>query len=188
MKNIVINTISKYKIFEKDFLLPNSLLPFKGTQQVHQIVWCNTKSASVVLRRLSCTKETCLTKAEYCEHDKYLGFHDVIKQQVSTLKPKRKKAMRDSAVVTARLLNMELSDLDDDSFTIPGTSVAEESVTVPHRSTPFSALSEMELPPDLQRSTLDRILNEGPANVTESSLNTFKHVIDNDSDSDYEIF
>ncbi|CAB3222383.1 unnamed protein product [Arctia plantaginis] len=136
-------------------LLPNKLQPFKGTQQVHQIVWCDTKRSSVVLRRLSCTQETCFPKAEYCKHGKHLGFHDVIRQQVSTPKPKRNKTMRASVVATPRVLEscIELEDLDDDSFIAPGTSVIVEFVTALHGSTPFSALSEMELPPELQRST-----------------------------------
>ncbi|CAG4981741.1 unnamed protein product [Colias eurytheme] len=192
LKNIMIETISEYKILEKDMLLPKTLLPFKGTQKVHQIVWCNSNPRSVTLRQLSCTKETCLTKAEYCKHGKHLGFHVVIRDQIATPAPEKPRYLRKrlSAVAVARILDF---DSDSDSFTAPSTSIADdlnpnESVTLLHRSRPFSALSEMELPPELRRSTLDKILDEGSTNVTVSPLNSFKHIIDNDSDSDYSIF
>ncbi|XP_026724527.1 uncharacterized protein LOC113497006 [Trichoplusia ni] len=175
LKNVVTETVSDYKIFEKDLLLPDKLQPFKGTQQVHQIVWCNSRSTSVVLRRLSCTKETCLTEAEYCKHGKHLGFHNVL---VSTPKPKRKKTKESSMKQTPRHVKTRLDFFDvsddNDEFVAPETDLSvpvdDISVTTLHRSTPFSALSEIELPSELRRSTLDNILSQNVADFSDDEI------------------
>lgn len=73
-------------ILEKDRLLPHTLLPFKGTQKVHQIVWCNNKSESVVLRNLSGIEKSCLTEVGFSNHGKHLGFHDLVTEHMSVAK------------------------------------------------------------------------------------------------------
>ncbi|CAG5044245.1 unnamed protein product [Parnassius apollo] len=75
VKNIVIKVVSGYDNVEKDILLPTDLRPFKGTQQVHQVIWNDSDKYQVTMRNLSCVEKACIIQPRCGNHVKYLGLH-----------------------------------------------------------------------------------------------------------------
>lgn len=74
-KNIVIEAVSDYDIIEKDILLPTDLRSFKGTQQVHQVIWNDSDKYQVTMRNLSGVEKACIIQPRCCKHVTYLGSH-----------------------------------------------------------------------------------------------------------------
>ncbi|CAG4910899.1 unnamed protein product [Colias eurytheme] len=164
LNNVIIDTVSEYAIFEKDLLLPKNLQHFKGTQKVHQIVWNLNKKAMVALRILSCTESSCRILANRCPHGNHLSFHEPLLKALP-----RVRILSDVLIRSAYQ-----ESISNSTF-----------VASPIRSPAFSALSELELPSELQRSSLDNILAKG----YDDKENIADNVIEqSDSSDSFEIF
>lgn len=68
-KNIKLEIVNDYQIFEKDLLIPSDKLKaLKGTNKVHQVLWTKD-NPNLIFREVSCF--ICLSG--YCSHVKHVG-------------------------------------------------------------------------------------------------------------------
>ncbi|KAH9639652.1 hypothetical protein HF086_009105 [Spodoptera exigua] len=139
IKNVVLEYVSEYNIYEKEYFLPSVLLrPFKGMMQVHQIVWNKDSENSIVLRRQSCISENCRNKAVSCFHGKHLGFYN-LPMLDSSEKTKRSVIITSNVVIVPAYntlplnpdstLNKDCSELFIEDI---GISVPESLFDPPH--------------------------------------------------------
>lgn len=70
IQNVYFETVTESDIAQKEF--PPNIPGFKGTMQVHQVVWTTDLSKIIALRRLSCFE--CQDCSIPCIHNKHLGF------------------------------------------------------------------------------------------------------------------
>ncbi|PZC80151.1 hypothetical protein B5X24_HaOG215373 [Helicoverpa armigera] len=73
IKNITLIDVPEDKIIDKENKMPKNLLPFRGTLEVHQVLWKKGLSM-LTLRNASCFECDC---GIICAHGKHLGFLDI---------------------------------------------------------------------------------------------------------------
>ncbi|KAJ0178551.1 hypothetical protein K1T71_006374 [Dendrolimus kikuchii] len=125
-KNIKIEIVSDYDIIAKDILLPTDLRAFKGTQQVHQVIWNDSDKYQMTMRNLSCVEKACIIRPRCCSHVKYLGTH-VLRSEI--------------------LSNPSIPDHEIEN---PNLSNITSPVVALKRSYAFCAMSEADLPEELR--------------------------------------
>lgn len=68
--NVIIIRVTENDVKKRQKLIPNKLVTFKGTLNVHQVLW-EQHCKRLTLRTSSCFKCIC---GQICDHGKHLGF------------------------------------------------------------------------------------------------------------------
>ncbi|KAL0829678.1 hypothetical protein ABMA28_003184 [Loxostege sticticalis] len=147
VKNVLLEYVSEYEIYEKEYFMPTTLLkPFKGMMQVHQIIWNKNNENTVVLRRQSCVSEMCKDKAIICVHGKHIGFYHL--PMPSSPPAKEKPIILSNILIAPGSIPVEIP---------PKTSSSNHpsDVVLLHRSQKFIATGNFGLPPELQNINID---------------------------------
>lgn len=126
VENITLMTVTEDEVVAKEAMLPKNLKPFKGTLNVHQVLW-KQGQYNLVYRKASCFD------CEYiCIHDKHLGFSNVVNYNIQNDDGRPGPSTSDSAYYVAPLARTSkaLSNITNTSTNLNVVSTTPKKIVI----------------------------------------------------------